>query len=119
MRSRAVSDKTINSFRSYLPNRTFIASLESEFLKLGIINTSVTQNLLGSLSFLLYINDILQAFSNLCESFVYLRADDASIFIFLNKDFSMYLITNHQFFLVKIKLNTFFSVRRKTYQCLR
>ena len=90
------SDKTIKWFYSYLTNRAFFVSLDSEFSEAGTINCEVPQgSMLGPLLFLLYINGITQALS---DSHTHLHADDTSIFYqhedvaeienFFNKEFT-------------------------------
>ena len=61
----------------HLTNRAFFVSLGTVFLEVGIINHGVPQGpILGSLLFLLYINDILQALSN---THIYPYADDTRL----------------------------------------
>ena len=64
---------------SFLPTkRAFFISLDNVFSEAGTINCVVPQgSILGSLIFLLCINDIPQALS---DSHTYLYADDTSIF---------------------------------------
>ena len=78
MKCIGLSDKTIKWFHSYLTNRVTFVSLGTVFSEAGIINCGVPQgSILGSLLFLLYINDIPQVLSN---THIYLYADDTSIF---------------------------------------
>ena len=61
----------------YLSNRKFFVTLENVVSDAGLINCCVLQgSILGSLLFLLYINDLPQALS---ETGSYLYADDTCI----------------------------------------
>ena len=72
------SNKTIRWFHSYLTNRAFFVSLDSELLEAGTINCKVPQaSILRPLLFLYCINDIPQALS---DSHTYLYANNTSIF---------------------------------------
>ena len=78
MKCIGFSDKTIKWFHSYLTNRAFFVSLGTVFSEVGTINCGVPQgSILGSLLFLLYINDIPQTLSN---THTYPYVNDASIF---------------------------------------
>ena len=72
------SDKTIKWFHSYLTDRAIFVSLGTVFLGAETINCKVPQgSILGTFLFLLYINDIPKALSNI---HTYLYVDDTSIF---------------------------------------
>jgi len=90
------SSDTINWFKSYLSNRTFLVNIESTFSEPADLKCGVPQgSILGPLLFLLYINDLPQAVSD-CD--VRLYADDTCISytdknipeieVKLNKDFN-------------------------------
>ena len=76
------SNNTIEWFRSYLSNRTFHVSLNSYMSSAGKIICSVPQgSILGTLLFLLYINDMPQA----VETDLFLYGDDTGL-VFQHKD---------------------------------
>ena len=89
-------ESIIKWFQSYLSNRKFFSTLENVFSDAGLINCGVPQgSILGSLLFLIYVNDLPQALN---ETGSYLYADDTCIFYqdkdvekiekVLNKEFS-------------------------------
>ena len=53
------SDHTVKCFQSYVSNRKFTVNLENSFSKVSYISCGVS--ILGSLSFLIYVNDMLSA----------------------------------------------------------
>ena len=67
---------SLNWFRSYLINRTFLVNLENAFSQPACVSSSVPQgSILGPLFFLIYINDMSQAAK--CNHFLY--ADDTCL----------------------------------------
>ena len=77
MKCIGFSDKTIKWFHSYLTNRAFFVSLGTAFSEAGTINCGVPREfILGSLLFLLYINDTPQTLS---DTHTYLCAIATSI----------------------------------------
>ena len=76
------STSTIEWFRSYLQNRTFLVHVEDAYSTPGDLACGVPQgSILGPLLFLLYVNDMPQAVS--CDLLLY--ADDSCL-IFEGKD---------------------------------
>ena len=76
------SGQSINWFRSYLANRTFLVNVENVFSDPGKLECGVPQgSILGPLLFLLYVNDMPGAVN--CEMFLY--ADDTCL-VFQGKD---------------------------------
>ena len=76
------SKEVIQWFKCYLTNRTFVVSISDKFSNLGKVSCGVPQgSILGSLLFLMYVNDMPQAIS--CKLLLY--ADDSCI-IFQHKD---------------------------------
>ena len=74
---------TINWFRSYLADRTFIVNVNGEFSNPGKLTCGVPQgSILGPLLFLLYVNDMPQSVS--CDLLLY--ADDSCL-VFSDKNF--------------------------------
>ena len=68
----------IKCFESHLSSRKFFVSADNIFLEAAILSSGVLQgSILGSLLFLIYINDLPQSLS---ESGSYLYADDTRIF---------------------------------------
>ena len=71
-------ESVIKLFQSYLSNRLFFVTLGDVFSDAGLINGGVLQgSFIGSLLFLIYINDIPQGLN---ETASYLYADDTCIF---------------------------------------
>ena len=69
-------DHTVKWFQSYLSNRKFTVNLENPFSEVSSISCDVPQrSFLGSLLFLIYVNDMLMAVK--CDLF--LCADDTSL----------------------------------------
>ena len=68
------SKHSVNWFRSYLTNRTFLVNLGS-FLNLHVCPVDPQGSILGPLLFLIYINDMSQAVK--CNLFLY--TDDACL----------------------------------------
>ena len=70
------SKHSVNWFRSYLINRTFLVNLGNAFSQPACVSSGVPQgSILGPLLFLVYINDMSQAVK--CNLFLY--ADDACL----------------------------------------
>ena len=70
------SKHSVNWFRSYLINRTFLVNLGNAFSQPANVSSGVPQgSILGPLLFLIYINDMSQAVK--CNLFLY--ADDACL----------------------------------------
>ena len=67
------SKHTVNWFKSYLSNRSFLVNLESNFSQRAFVSCGVPQgSVLGPLLFLIYVNNVSQAVK--CHLFLY--ADD-------------------------------------------
>ena len=76
------SDRSINSFQSYLSNRSFRVNVQSKYSCIAKTDCAVPQgSILGPLLFLLYVNDLKQAVD--CDLFLY--ADD-SCSVYQHKD---------------------------------
>ena len=74
-------DDTVNWFHSYLTVQAFLVSIENKYSSISEISCGVSQgSILGSLLFLIYVNDIKQAVS----SELLLYADDSCL-IFQHK----------------------------------
>ena len=59
------SESTIKWFKSYLSERIFLVNIENKLSNFGKISCGVPQrSILGSLLFLIYVNDMLQAVSS-------------------------------------------------------
>ena len=72
----AFSKHSVNWFRSYLINRTFLVNLGNAFSQPANVSSGVPQgSILGPLLFLIYINDMSQAVK--CNLFLY--ADDTCL----------------------------------------
>ena len=72
-------ESVIKWFQSYFSNRKFFVTLENVFSDAGLVNRGVPQeSILGSLLFLIYINDLPQALN---ETGSHLYADDTVSFI--------------------------------------
>ena len=70
------SEKTIALFKSYLSDRSFKVNINNHFSDLSKIYCGVPQgSILGPLLFLLYVNDMPQAF----HSDLFLYADDSGL----------------------------------------
>ena len=70
------SKHSVNWFRSYLINRTFLVNLGNAFSQPACVSSGVPQgSILGPLLFLIYINDMSQAVK--CNLFLY--ADDTCL----------------------------------------
>ena len=70
------SKNSVNWFRSYVINRTFLVNLGNVFSQPACVSGGVTQgSILGPLLFLIYINDMSQAVK--CN--LYLYADDTCL----------------------------------------
>ena len=70
------SKHSVNWFRSYLINRTFLVNLGNAFSQPACVSSGVPQgSILGPLFFLVYINDMSQTVK--CNRFVY--ADDTCL----------------------------------------
>ena len=70
------SKHSVNWFRSYLINRTFLVNLGNAFSQPACVSSGVPQgSILGPLLFLIYINDMSQAVK--CNLFLY--ADDSCL----------------------------------------
>ena len=70
------SKHSVNWFRSYLINRTFLVNLGNAFSQPACVSSGVPQgSILGPLLFLVYINDMSQAVK--CNLFLY--ADDTCL----------------------------------------
>ena len=70
------SKNSVNWFRSYLINRTFLVNLGNAFSQPACVSSGVPQgSILGPLLFLIYINDMSQAVK--CNLFLY--ADDTCL----------------------------------------
>ena len=70
------SKHSINWFRSYLINRTFLVELRNAFSQPACVSSGVLQgSILGPLLFLIYVNDMLQTVK--CNIFLY--ADDTCL----------------------------------------
>ena len=71
------SQHSVNWFRSYLINRTFLVNLGNIFSQPACVASGVPQvSILGPLLFLIYINNVSQAVK--CNLFLY--ADDTCLF---------------------------------------
>ena len=56
------SKSVIHWFKSYLQNRTFVVNVGKEYSTCGEVNCGVPQgSILGTLLFLVYVNDMSQA----------------------------------------------------------
>ena len=76
------SKHSVNWFRSYLTNRTYLVNLGNMFSQPACVSSGVPQgSILGPLLFLIYINDMAQAVK--CNLFLY--ANDTCL-IFQHKD---------------------------------
>ena len=76
------SDHTVKWFQSYLSNRKFTVNLENSFSEVSNISCGVPQgSILGSLLFLIYVNDMSMAVK--CNLFLY--ADDTCL-VFQSKN---------------------------------
>ena len=76
------AESTIAWYKSYLTNRCFIVNFGNDFFSFGKLSCSVPEwSILGSLLFLLFVNDIPQA----VHSDILLYADDTCL-IFMGKD---------------------------------
>ena len=83
MKYLGFAESTINWFRSYLTDRTFIVHLNGNFSNPGNLICGVPQgSILGPLLFLLYVNDMPQSVS--CELLLY--ADDSCL-LFADRNF--------------------------------
>ena len=89
------SKHSVNWFRSYLTNRTYLVNLGNVFSQPACVSSGVPQgSILGPLLFLIYINDMSQAVK--CNLFLYVddaclvcqRKDINEIEKQLNKDFN-------------------------------
>ena len=70
------SKHTVNWFRSYLSNRSFLVNLGNNFSQPASVSCGVPQgSILGPLLFLIYVNDMSQAVK--CDLFLY--ADDTCL----------------------------------------
>ena len=70
------SKHSVNWFRSYLTNRTFLVNLGNVFSQPACVSSGVPQgSILGPLLFLIYVNDMSQAVK--CNLFLY--ADDTCV----------------------------------------
>ena len=70
------SKHTVNWFKSYLSNRSFLVNLENNFSQPASVSCGVSQgSILGPLLFLIYVNDMSQAVK--CHLFLY--ADDSCL----------------------------------------
>ena len=70
------SKHTVNWFKSYLSNRSFLVNLENNFSQPASVSCGVPQgSILGPLLFLIYVNDMSQAVK--CHLFLY--ADDSCL----------------------------------------
>ena len=70
------SKHSVNWFRSYLINRTFLLNLGNEFFQPACVSSGVPQgSILGPLLFLMYVSDMSQAVK--CNIFLY--ADDTCL----------------------------------------
>ena len=70
------SKHSVNCFRSYLTNRTFLVNLENVFSQPACVSSGVPQgSILGPLLFLIYINDMSQA----AKRNLFLYADDTCL----------------------------------------
>ena len=70
------SESTIKWFKSYLSERIFLVNIENKLSDFGEISCGIPQgSILGSLLFLIYINNMLQAIT----STLLLYADDSCI----------------------------------------
>ena len=77
------AESTINWFKSYLADRTFVVEVNGELSKPGNLNCGVPQgSILGPLLFLLYVNDMPQSVS--CDLLLY--ADDSCL-VYSDKEF--------------------------------
>ena len=71
-------ESVIKWFQSYLSNRKFFVTLENVFSDAELIDCGAPHgSILGSLHFLIYINDLPEALN---ETESYLYADDTCIF---------------------------------------
>ena len=78
------SKHTVNWFKSYFFNRSFLVNLENNFSQPASISCGVPQgSILGPLLFLIYVNDMSQAVK--CHLFLY--ADDSCL-VCQHKDIS-------------------------------
>ena len=76
------SKHSVNWFRSYLINRTFLVNLGNAFSQPACVSSGVPQgSILGPLLFLIYINDMSQAI----KFNLFLYADDTCL-VCQNKD---------------------------------
>ena len=70
------SEHTVNWFKSYLSNRSFLVNLENNFSQPASVSCGVSQgSILGPLLFLIYVNDMSQAVK--FDPFLY--ADDSCL----------------------------------------
>ena len=70
------SKRTVNWFKSYLPNRSFKVNLGNTFSQPASVSCGIPQgSILGPLLFLIYVNDMSQAVK--CDIFLY--ADDSCL----------------------------------------
>ena len=114
------SDHSITWFQSYLSNRKFTVNLENSFSEISSISCGVPQgSILGSLLFMIYVNDMSMAVK--CNLFLYV---DDTCLVFqsknvkdiekqLKEDFANvrdWFVDNKVFTSVKIKLSPSFSL---------
>ena len=76
------SCRSINWFQSYISNRIFQVNVQSKYSSIEKIDCGMLQgSILGSLLFLLYVNDVKQTVD--CDLFLY--ADDSCL-VYQHKD---------------------------------